>query len=150
MSLNFSPHWISKVAPYLQAPISTQVKPGSSHCTDNIAYTVSSFNWSTSLLFNTSCHPECAHLQNTHLLSVALKAPVLNTNTTHPVMRIYAHDSSPGIVVPTQQTHDAMITSLLRQNDVVISFWCDNDIIVSCVRWEATRLCTGAIHTTLS
>ena len=34
------------------------------------------------------------------------------------------------------RTHDVIITSFLRQNDVVTSFWCDNDVIItSCVRW---------------
>ena len=35
----------------------------------------------------------------------------------------------------TQRAHDAMIKSLWRQNDVAMSFWCHNYvIIVSCVR----------------
>ena len=35
----------------------------------------------------------------------------------------------------TQRTHDAIITVLLRQNDVATSFWRNNDIIIaSCVR----------------
>ena len=39
-------------------------------------------------------------------------------------------------LITAQRTHDAMITSLLRQNDVTASF-CRNDdvIITSCVRW---------------
>ena len=36
----------------------------------------------------------------------------------------------------TQWTLDAIITSLLRRNDVVTSFRCNNDVIIaSCVRW---------------
>ena len=36
-----------------------------------------------------------------------------------------------------QWTHDVMITSLLRQNDVATSFWRNNDVIItSCVRWD--------------
>ena len=36
----------------------------------------------------------------------------------------------------TQRTRDVMITSLLRQNDVVTLFWRNNDvIIVPCVHW---------------
>ena len=40
-------------------------------------------------------------------------------------------------VLTTQRTHDAIITSLLRQNDVATSFWRNNDVIIaSRVRWE--------------
>ena len=36
-----------------------------------------------------------------------------------------------------QRTHDVMITSLLRQNDVETSFWRFNDVIItSYVRWQ--------------
>ena len=36
----------------------------------------------------------------------------------------------------TRWTHDVIITSLLRQNDVATSFWSDNDVIfTSCDRW---------------
>ena len=36
-----------------------------------------------------------------------------------------------------QRTHDVIITSLKRQNDVATSFWRWNDVIItSCVRWE--------------
>ena len=36
-----------------------------------------------------------------------------------------------------QRTYDVIITSLLRQNDVVTSFWRDSDVIItSCVGWE--------------
>ena len=40
----------------------------------------------------------------------------------------------------TQWTHGVLIMSLLRQNDVVMSFWRNNDaaIIASCVRWESS------------
>ena len=39
--------------------------------------------------------------------------------------------------VPAQRTHDVMITSLLRQNDVAMSFWRNNEIIITpCVRWQ--------------
>ena len=41
-------------------------------------------------------------------------------------------------VIKTQWTHDAMITTLLRQNDVATSFWRNNDVIIaSHVRWGA-------------
>ena len=41
----------------------------------------------------------------------------------------------------TQRTHDPIITSLWRQNDVVTSFWRHNDvIIVSCVCWKGGKL----------
>ena len=37
---------------------------------------------------------------------------------------------------PRQRTHDAMISSLLGQNDVTTSLWRYNDVIfASCVRW---------------
>ena len=40
----------------------------------------------------------------------------------------------------SQRTHDAIKTSLLRQNDVATSFWCNNDVIItSCVRWDDTE-----------
>ena len=40
----------------------------------------------------------------------------------------------------TQWTHIAIITSLLRQNDITTSFWCNSDvIIVSCVRWDVGK-----------
>ena len=36
------------------------------------------------------------------------------------------------IFIPaSQRTHDAMITSLLRQNDVATSFWRNNDVIIA-------------------
>ena len=39
--------------------------------------------------------------------------------------------------VQTQRTHGAIITSLLRRNDVATSFRRNNDVIItSCVRWE--------------
>ena len=39
----------------------------------------------------------------------------------------------------SQRTHDAMITSLLRQNDVATSFWRNNDVIItSCVHWNVS------------
>ena len=39
----------------------------------------------------------------------------------------------------TQWAHDAIITSLLRQNDVATSFWRKNDVIIaSCARWVNT------------
>ena len=38
----------------------------------------------------------------------------------------------------TQRTRDAIMTSLLRQNDVITSFWRNGVVIfASCVRWEA-------------
>ena len=37
----------------------------------------------------------------------------------------------------SQRTHDIEITSLLHQNDVITSFWRNNDVIItSCVRWD--------------
>ena len=40
----------------------------------------------------------------------------------------------------TQRTDDAIMTSLLRQNDVATSFWRKNDFIASGVRWQPRRL----------
>ena len=41
---------------------------------------------------------------------------------------------------PTQRTHDAIITSLWRQNDVTRSFWRHKDVIIALgVRWETPR-----------
>ena len=38
-----------------------------------------------------------------------------------------------------QRTHDAIMMSLLHQNDVATSFWRNNDVVISsCVRWEPT------------
>ena len=38
----------------------------------------------------------------------------------------------------SQRTHDVMITSLLRQNDVAMSFWRNNDVVItSCVDWDS-------------
>ena len=38
-----------------------------------------------------------------------------------------------------QRTHDAITTSLWRQNDVATSFWRHNNVVIaSCVRWEMT------------
>ena len=37
-----------------------------------------------------------------------------------------------------QRTHAAIITSLLRENDVATSFSHNNDVIIAaCVRWDA-------------
>ena len=37
---------------------------------------------------------------------------------------------------PNQWTYDVIITSLLRQNHVEMSFWCNNDVIIlGYVRW---------------
>ena len=42
----------------------------------------------------------------------------------------------------SQWTHDAIITSLIRQNDVSMSFWRNNDVIIaSCVHRDAVYLC---------
>ena len=36
-----------------------------------------------------------------------------------------------------QLTHDAIKTSILRQNDVVTSFWRNNGVIIAlCARWD--------------
>ena len=41
----------------------------------------------------------------------------------------------------SQRAHDAITTSLLRQNDVATSFWRHNDVIItSCVRWDTDLL----------
>ena len=38
--------------------------------------------------------------------------------------------------ITTQRTHDVIITSFLRQNDIATSLWCSNDVITaSRVRW---------------
>ena len=42
--------------------------------------------------------------------------------------------------VASKRTHDAIITSLRRQNDVAASFWHGNDVIfASCVRWARIK-----------
>ena len=48
---------------------------------------------------------------------------------------------------PEQRAHDAMITSLWRQNDVVMSFWRHNDVIIAlCVRWSLSKWNSLTIH----
>ena len=50
-------------------------------------------------------------------------------------------------VLHLQRTHDVMVTSLLRQDDVATSFWRNNDVIIaSCVRWIGQYKC----HSTIS
>ena len=40
-------------------------------------------------------------------------------------------------ILISQRTRDAITTSLLRQNDVAMSFWRNNDVIIAlCVRWN--------------
>ena len=52
-----------------------------------------------------------------------------------------ARSAGQKVLLHSQRTHDAIATPLLRQNDVVASFWRKNDvIIVSCVRWVAGSL----------
>ena len=53
-----------------------------------------------------------------------------------------------GVVMPeTQRTHDVIIMSLLRQNDVVTSFCCNNDVIIaSCVHWGPCILLITAYY----
>ena len=44
-------------------------------------------------------------------------------------------------ITASQRTRDAIMTSLLRQNDVATSFWRNNDvIIVSRVRWDSMHI----------
>ena len=47
---------------------------------------------------------------------------------------------------PSQWTHDVIITSLLLQNDIIMSFFRNNDAIFTfCARWDVTRRsCTTA------
>ena len=43
------------------------------------------------------------------------------------------------LLLHSQRTHDAKITSLWHQNDVATSFWRHNDVIIaSCARWAGT------------
>ena len=45
--------------------------------------------------------------------------------------------------IPSHRAHDAIITSLWRQNDVVTSFRRHNDVIItSCARWDPFRSMT--------
>ena len=45
--------------------------------------------------------------------------------------------------VASQRRRDAIITSLLRQNEAVMSFWRDNVVIIaSCVRWDIPFMST--------
>ena len=47
----------------------------------------------------------------------------------------------------TQRTHDAVKTSLLRENDVAMPFWRNNDtIIASCTHWKV-KLCLVCLVT---
>ena len=49
-------------------------------------------------------------------------------------------------IIYSQQTRDATITSLLRQNDVATSFWRNNDVIIApCAHWGA--ICFKTIDT---
>ena len=46
-------------------------------------------------------------------------------------------------MIISQQTYDAMITSLSRQNDIMTSFWRNNDVIVALyVRWDSNSFIT--------
>ena len=41
------------------------------------------------------------------------------------------------------QTHDTMTISLLRQHDVVMSFWRNNDVIITpCAHWVQLGVCS--------
>ena len=40
------------------------------------------------------------------------------------------------IGIQAQQACDAIIMSLLRQNDIATSFWHNNDVIAPYVQWE--------------
>ena len=43
--------------------------------------------------------------------------------------------------VLSQRAHGPIATSLLRQNDAVVAFWHNNDVIItSCVRWDTHSL----------
>ena len=53
---------------------------------------------------------------------------------------VIKHSGSAEIEV-SQRAHDAIITSLWRQNDAPTSFWRHNDVILSsCVRWGTMLL----------
>ena len=61
--------------------------------------------------------------------------------------RYYANSSFSAVAITLpfaewiQRTHDVMITSLLRQNDVAVSFWRYNDVFITlCVHWELLTL----------
>ena len=59
------------------------------------------------------------------------------------IMELYARENSivSSLDAQTQRTHDAIITSSLRQNYVVTSFWRNNGVIVtSFIRWGGTSL----------
>ena len=44
------------------------------------------------------------------------------------------------------RAHDAITTSLLRQNDVATSFWRNNDVIISsCARWDQQKFGLGKL-----
>ena len=43
-----------------------------------------------------------------------------------------------------QRSHDMIISSLIRQNDVVTSFWHNDDVIITvCVRWARVFILNG-------
>ena len=83
--------------------------------------------------------------RNTSTSSISLKNipdPHLvhvRSQLTESLIQRYAHNPNTRIHWRTQQTHDAIIPSLLRQNDVTQSLWCNNDVIIaSCIRWVVT------------
>ena len=50
------------------------------------------------------------------------------------------HDRDDLINYVAQRTHDVIMTSVSRQNDLKTSFWRNTDVIItSCVRWEQTN-----------
>ena len=68
---------------------------------------------------------------NRQLSEHQLKGPPPEANR----VELLITNRSVGRIVP-QWTRDAIITSLLRQNDIATSFWRYNDVIItSCVRW---------------
>ena len=55
---------------------------------------------------------------------------------------ISSHDVLIKVLTHSQRTHDVIIMSLLRQNDVATSFWRNNDVIItSRVRWAVAYWC---------
>ena len=78
--------------------------------------------------------------QRTYCPSLCLKKHIIYTCLVSLSIKIYLQ------IVPSlsrarcisQRTHDELITSLLRQNDVATSFWRNHDVIItSCARGES-------------
>ena len=48
-----------------------------------------------------------------------------------PVIGVAPERNADKLTEPSQRTHDAIMTSLLRQNNVATSFWRNNDVVIA-------------------